>query len=103
SHVEDRADSGAPSPNRSPTPFRATVVVERRDADERGDLFAIHVAELGKQSHERYGNNAANSFDRFEQTVLRATRRVRVDELRDSVVGLVDLLREKLDEPVDVR
>ncbi len=74
-HVERRAHRGAAAPGDAWAAPRAAVAIERRDADQRGDLLARQAAQFRQLRQQRRGRGRADAGHRLQQVVLRAPHR----------------------------
>jgi hypothetical protein len=69
-HIEYRADLGAAAPNRTPAAQLAAIVIERCDANQRGDLAAAEGAELGQVGQQGGHCDASHRRHTAEQPGL---------------------------------
>ena len=97
-HVEHGAHRRAAAPAGAAPAEGATVARQRRDADERGDLAAIEVAEFGQQAEQRRGQRRAHAGHTLQQFILDPPERTGFDQLAQLAVGV----GEAPLEPVDV-
>ena len=69
-HVQDAADGVAPTLHIAFAPRVATIVIERRHADQRCELLAIHGAQLWQGSQESAGRDRADARHTLQHGVL---------------------------------
>jgi len=66
SHVENRADLGAPASNVALASILSTIAIERSDSCQRGRLRIGQGAEFGHEGNQGGGAEAANALDLLE-------------------------------------
>ena len=96
-HVESGTYLGASAGNDTPATESTTVAVERSDADERGDLPAGELAQLGKLAEQSTSGLGTDTRDRLEEVFLFAPERRLFDVFVDVGVEGVDLAVEEGD------
>src|SRR3954468_2691633 len=95
-HVQDGADLGPPSPDGAVSTQRSTVAIQRRDTDERSDLLAVQLAELGQFREKSCRDYAAYAGYAAQQVVFLAPDRAFANRCGQVIVDLLEPLPKPL-------
>src|SRR3954470_4826150 len=95
-HVQDGADLGPPSPDGAVSTQRSTVAIQRRDTDERNDLLAVQLAELGQFREKGCRDYAAYAGYAAQQVVFLAPDRAFANRCGQVIVDLLEPLPKPL-------
>ena len=101
SHVESTAHRGSATPNGAPTFKRAAVAIERREAGQSGDLFAIEFSELGQLSEQGMASDWTDTGDTEEQIFVLFPDRAMLDASVKVFVGALQFLFQPAKVSVD--
>src|SRR5262245_48201947 len=96
-HVQRSANRGAAAPDQALAFERPAVAGQRRDTDERGNLFAREGAEFGQVADERTTDDGADPGDRPQKVFLRAPHGTRVDVAVKVLINIMELALEPAD------
>ena len=97
-HIEHTPPHGAAAGNHAAAPQGSAIPVDRRDADEGGNLAPIQVAQLREIGDEREGRDIADAGHGLEQVVRRAPQRAGAE----GVVQVALQLGQGLGQPAEV-
>ena len=79
-HIQHGADLRPATGNSALSPVLAAVLIERRYADQAGDLLAVQVTQLWHLGQHRHGQDLTDAFDPSQKLVFRQPRRVGIDQ-----------------------
>ena len=101
SHVQSTAHRGSAAPDGAPTFERAAVAVERGDANQRGDLFAIKGSELREFGEQGSAGDRTNAGRSAQQLLVLFPDRALLDGSVEILVGAMEFLFQPADVSVD--
>src|SRR5438309_4532306 len=93
----------APAPDRAPAAEGPTVTIQRRYADQGGDLLPREHPSLGEFQHQRPGTYGPNARDTLEPIIVFPPERAGPEHGLDSVVQRGQALVEPRDMGLNVR
>ena len=96
-HVKRRTDGRAPTPHNPLASQRATVTGQRRDTDQRRDLFAVQAAELRHVGKQRAAHHRTHAWHRSQEILFRAPDRAALDRVVEIAIDLGDATLEPPD------
>jgi hypothetical protein len=91
SHVKRRAHIGSPSPDNPFPSERATVVIERGDPRQLGDLFTIESAELRHLGDQCTTDHRTDSWGALKDLLVGLPERVLTDHMIQIMIGALEL------------
>src|SRR5947207_6103801 len=101
SHVKHGADGFAAAADGAFAFHGATVPIEGSQADQRGDLLTVELANLRYIGHDGGGGDAAQSGNRLDELSLVAPFIIGLHERLDDLLDAADFGFERVDHGLD--
>src|SRR5579883_3617960 len=101
-HIQDSADARPSAPDDAPATQRPTFTIERGDADQGGDGFAVKLAQFGHLGEQGQRGGWPDARDAAQQVLLLPPRGAGLDGLAQLPVQVAQILLQPGDVPLDV-
>ena len=100
-HIEHGPYGSTSTPDTSPTSEGPAVAIERSDAHQRCDLFAVESSEFRQLGEKRTADHWTDAGDASEQVFIFAPDRALTDAMVEVLVGPVQLCFQPTDVSLD--
>ena len=101
-HVKHASNRRASAPDATTAMELTTITIERRHADQSGDLLAIEASQFGQIHEQARDGHRTDAGHRFQKRSLRGEFWLTLHKLTDGIFQLADLFVELLDQMANV-